>query len=441
MCPKDTLSQVRRTGLWRLATVVLMSAAALAQPPLTTIQDTLYQADGTRFNGLLIISWNTFEAGDLSDIVSQSLTVTVVDGNFFVQLVPTTNSTPPTYYTVTYNSDGKVQFQETWVVGAVDTPLRIRDVRASSAPPSSPLPPPSQLPIQESDVVGLTGDLALRPVMGTGFSPGRAAMINASGGIDAVVGNPSDCVFVDGTSGPCGTGGAGPLFSDREVPGGTVDGSNTTFTLANAPSPAASLELFRNGLEQNPSADYTLTGSTVQFLSGAIPQPGDTLLAWYRLPAGGSGGGGDTAAAPEIECSAPGTSASSTSFASLGSCAIPASMLETGDRIDIHFDLAHSGTGAGFEFQVLWGATALTDRIAAAGDAMIAGKGEAAVYNGGAQLRAESWGTVLAFGASVENATDNVAPGLTIGFLVKMAQTTSDTVTLVNFTVVRYPAQ
>jgi hypothetical protein len=268
-------------------------------------------------------------------------------------------------------------------------------------------------------------------------------MINASGGIDAVVGNPSDCVFVDGTSGPCGTGGgggAGPVFSDGEVPGGTVDGSNATFTLANAPSPAASLELFRNGLEQNRSADYTLTGSTVQFLTGAMPQPGDTLLAWYRLPASGSSGGGNSAG-PQIECSAPGTGTSSTSFASLGSCAIPASVLGTGDRIDIHFDLAHSGTAAGFEYQVLWGATALTDRVAAAGDAMIAGKGEAAVYSGGAQLRAESWGTALAFGASVGNATDNVAPGLTVGFLVKMAQTTSDTVTLVNFTVVRYPAQ
>jgi hypothetical protein len=426
-----------------LATVILTAAAAFAQPPLTTIQDTLYQADGTRFNGLLIISWNSFEAGDLSDIVSQSLTITVVDGNFFVQLVPTTNSTPPTYYTVTYNSDGKVQFQETWVVGVADTPLRIRDVRASSAPPSSPLPPPSETPIQESDVVGLTGDLALRPVMGTGFSPGRAAMINASGGIDAVVGNPSDCVFVDGTSGSCGTGGGGggAQYSDAEVPGGTVNGSNATFTLANAPNPAASLELFRNGLAQNPSADYTLTGSTVQFLTGAIPQPGDTLLAWYRLPASGSGGGGGTVAAPVIECSAPGTSTSSTSFASLGSCAIPASVLGTGDRIDIHFDLAHSGTAAGFEYQVLWGATAVTDRVAASGDAMIAGKGEAAVYSGGAQLRAESWGTALAFGASVGNATDNIAPGLTIGFLVKMAQTTSDTVTLVNFTVVRYPAQ
>jgi hypothetical protein len=118
-------------------------------------------------------------------------------------------------------------------------------------------------------------------------------MINSTGGIDAVVGNPADCVFVNGTSGPCGGSGSGVLYSDGEIPGGTMDGVNATFTLANAPSPAPSLELFRNGIVQNSAIDYTLTGTMVQFLTGVVPQPGDTLLAWYRLPAGsGSSGTG-----------------------------------------------------------------------------------------------------------------------------------------------------
>jgi hypothetical protein len=420
-----------------LTAVILAGATALAQPSLTTIQDTLYKADGTRFNGLLIISWNSFEADNLANIVSQSLTVKVVDGNFRVQLVPTTDSNPPTYYTVKYNSDGKIQFEETWVVGAADTPLRIRDVRASVSP-ASPVQPPSQTPIQETDVVGLPGDLGLRPTKGPGFSAGRAAVINSSGGLEGVIGNPSDCVMVDGTSGPCG--GAGPQFSDGEVPGGTVDGANTTFTLANPPTPATSLVLFRNGIGQQPGVDYTLTGSSIQFLTGAVPQPGDALLAWYRLPSAGSIGG-ETAAGPEITCSAAGTSTSSINFTSLGSCTIPANVLQTGDRIEIHFDLAHTGTAAGFEYKVFWGATVLTDRAAAAGEALIAGKGEAAVYSGGAQLRSESWGAALAYAASVANATDNMVPPLIIDFQVKMAQATTETVALRNFTVVRYPAQ
>ena len=81
--------------------------------------------------------------------------------------------------------------------------------------------------------MGLVGDLGLRPVKGPGFTAGRATAINASGGIEAAFGNPSDCVFVDGTSGPCG--GAGLVFTDGEVPGGVVDGTNGTFTLASMP--------------------------------------------------------------------------------------------------------------------------------------------------------------------------------------------------------------
>jgi hypothetical protein len=144
---------VKQTSLGKLATrtgrlvgaIILAAASAAAVPRLTTVQDVLYKADGTKFNGLLIISWNSFEANDLSNIVSQDLTVKVVDGNFRVQLVPTADSNPPTYYSVKYNGDGKIQFQETWVVGTASTPLRIRDVRASTSS-SSPLAPPQPDP-------------------------------------------------------------------------------------------------------------------------------------------------------------------------------------------------------------------------------------------------------------------------------------------------------
>ena len=72
----------------------------------------------------------------------------------------------------------------------------------------------------------------------------------------------------------------GVRFIDAETPGGAVDGANTTFTLAHAPSPAGSLRLYRNGLLQARAVDYTLAGLTITALS--IPQAGDTLLAFYR---------------------------------------------------------------------------------------------------------------------------------------------------------------
>src|ERR1051326_2088162 len=100
----------------RFLLFVCVAWPVLAGPPLTTIQDVLYKADGARFNGPLTISWSSFQAPDNSAIVTQSTTVKVQDGLLRVQLVPTTTSTLAASYAVTYNSDGRVQFQETWSV-------------------------------------------------------------------------------------------------------------------------------------------------------------------------------------------------------------------------------------------------------------------------------------------------------------------------------------
>lgn len=71
--------------------------------------------------------------------------------------------------------------------------------------------------------------------------------------------------------------------AENETPTGTPDGQLTVFTLAASPSPTASLMLFRNGLLQTQGVDYTLSGSTITFLMGAVPQTGDLLRAWYRI--------------------------------------------------------------------------------------------------------------------------------------------------------------
>jgi hypothetical protein len=89
-------------------------------------------------------------------------------------------------------------------------------------------------------------------------------------------------MHVDGTSAPCGTGGAA-TFVDAETPGGAINGANASFTLANAPNPAASLSLFLNGLLQDQGVDYTLSASAITFATGAVPQTGDILVASYRL--------------------------------------------------------------------------------------------------------------------------------------------------------------
>jgi len=75
--------------------------------------------------------------------------------------------------------------------------------------------------------------------------------------------------------------GSGVTFADTEVPSGTINGANAVFTLANAPSPAASLELFLNGVLQRPAGvDYTLSGLTITYVTA--PLTGETHVCWYR---------------------------------------------------------------------------------------------------------------------------------------------------------------
>ena len=64
-----------------------------------------------------------------------------------------------------------------------------------------------------------------------------------------------------------------------EIPGGAINGSNVTFTLAHPPQ-TGTLELFLNGLLANPATDYTLAGSTVTM--AVAPNPGSALFANYE---------------------------------------------------------------------------------------------------------------------------------------------------------------
>lgn len=70
-------------------------------------------------------------------------------------------------------------------------------------------------------------------------------------------------------------------FVTRETPSGSVNGSNTTFTLANTPT-AATEEVYLNGLLQDVGAgnDYTVSGATLTFLDA--PLTGDKIRVNYR---------------------------------------------------------------------------------------------------------------------------------------------------------------
>jgi len=59
-------------------------------------------------------------------------------------------------------------------------------------------------------------------------------------------------------------------FVDNETPTGAINGSNKTFTLAYTPNPATSLKVYRNGIRQELTTHYTLSGKTLTTVT-ALP--------------------------------------------------------------------------------------------------------------------------------------------------------------------------
>jgi hypothetical protein len=97
--------------------------------------------------------------------------------------------------------------------------------------------------------VGLTGDIT---ISNAGVTTANAALLRASN------------------------------FVKRETPSGTINGSNVTFTLANTPT-SGTEEVYTDGVQQDAGAgnDYTISGGTITFLTGSIPQTGDKVRVSY----------------------------------------------------------------------------------------------------------------------------------------------------------------
>jgi len=83
---------------------------------------------------------------------------------------------------------------------------------------------------------------------------------------------------INGTTiGPLGAPGA-VVFN--EVPSGAINASNTSFALAHTPT--SGIQLYLNGVLQQPGSgkDYALSGTTITMT--AAPNTGDVLLATYQ---------------------------------------------------------------------------------------------------------------------------------------------------------------
>jgi hypothetical protein len=127
---------------------------------------------------------------------------------------------------------------------------------------------------ETSDVSGLESELAARPVRGPSFLGGRAAVITPMGALDAAVGSSSDCVHVDGSSGPC----AGVPRIDRF----DFRTAAVTQTLTLSGNPTSEIQVFRNGMLQFPGFDYDRQGNQViAFRPASQIQSSDLIQVIY----------------------------------------------------------------------------------------------------------------------------------------------------------------
>jgi hypothetical protein len=310
------MGKLRHRLLKSLFCATAFLACAFAQTVLTPIRDTVTNTDGSLFNGTVAITWNGAPppSGTVSGVVA---TARIYNGALSLLLVPNTNGS--TYQAVYTSSDGTTTWNETWQVPASTTPLTLSQVRVSSAGSSGSGSGSGSgggnnyatLPISISEVTDLSSDLNT-------IDTSLAGLTSTVNGLSSTVTSLSNSVSANGTSisslnGSVNTlntqvtnlnnsvsaltstvnslssgGSSSTVFVDAEKPSGTQNGTNATFVLANTPSPATSLEVYRNGVLQAAGVDYTLSVNSITFLGTAIPQANDVVQAFYRTPGSGT---------------------------------------------------------------------------------------------------------------------------------------------------------
>lgn len=320
----------------KLIVMLALAAFAAGAQTKTPIRDTLLFPNGAPFNGVVTLEWSAFRVAGRT-VVGGKIDVPVKNGVIRMELEPNDAAQPAgTSYKAFYAMSGK-PYTEYWVVPTSATPVSVAQIRTDVVPAPGLLISLGQLstagatpgqvicapsgsggsaswcdggsgggtgsgglvyrgawsaftPYALNDVVQRLGGSYVAIIPGTNHAPESSPLYwSVLAGTDAlsIKGVPvADGVPTDGQMMRYNVSTQQwerVTLVDMETPEGVIDGANAAFTLANAPAPSNGLMIFRNGLVQKPGGfDYTLTGNTITFVEAAIPQPGDTLLVWYR---------------------------------------------------------------------------------------------------------------------------------------------------------------
>lgn len=125
-----------------LVTVVIallgIGYGAAAQVATTTIQDTVYRADGTPASGSVVVSWSTFTTAAGQAIAAGNTSAMIgPNGALSLALTPNAGATPTgSYYTAVLHLDDGTTSQQYWVVPVSATPVTLAAIENQVVPTS-----------------------------------------------------------------------------------------------------------------------------------------------------------------------------------------------------------------------------------------------------------------------------------------------------------------
>ena len=133
-----------RAVRWGLTLVTAMIAllgacyGAAAQVATTTIQDTVYRADGTPAGGTIVVSWPAFTTSVGQAVAAGNTSVTLgPNGALTLVLTANVGATPDgSYYTAVLHLDDGTTSQQYWVVPVSATPVTLSTIESQVLPTS-----------------------------------------------------------------------------------------------------------------------------------------------------------------------------------------------------------------------------------------------------------------------------------------------------------------
>jgi hypothetical protein len=216
-----------------LAGLLVLPTSPAVALQMTTVQDTVYRADGRPAQGTVLLSWSAFTAADGSAVAAGNETLTIgPNGTLTVALTPNAGATPlGSYYTAVFHlNDGTVQ-KEYWVVPQGGT-TTLSAIRANVVPAAVAQTWSSQASINaalgamQSSFLPLKGGAVSGPITLPG-DPSAGLQAATKQYVDSRTSLPANAIPYQGST---GTGAVAATFDKIVAPFHSMTYVNSTVT-------------------------------------------------------------------------------------------------------------------------------------------------------------------------------------------------------------------